>query len=163
MFTNKDIADRFGVSREASRQWAGEFADYLSPTGNPEKGRQRNYTDDDLLVFALVADMKAAGKHTPEIHAALAAGQRGTLTASSGIIPRSDSGINALRLELSLARQQWTQERGVLEQQIAAERSRADRSQGKVELLERQLQEREDTIRGLYRQLALFEAKDFSE
>lgn len=163
MFTNKYIADKYGVSREAARQWANQFADYLSPTATPEQGRQRNYSIDDLKVFALIADMKAAGKHTPEIHAALAAGQRGEITTPDAIIPRSEAGINAVRLELVLVREQWERDRTALEEQIAAERARADRAEGalahSVELLEKQLADREREIRSLYREIAQLEAR----
>lgn len=162
MFTNKHIADKYGVSTESARKWAIEFAAYLSPSATPEDGRQRNYDIDDLAVFALVADMKAAGKRAPEIHAALQAGQRGDVAAPDAIIPRSEAGVNAVRLELVLQREQWERDRAGLEQQIAAERARADRAEGalahSVELLEKQLADKERAIRELYRELARLEA-----
>jgi len=34
------------------RQWSIEFAEHLSPTANPGRNRTRNYTEDDLAVFA---------------------------------------------------------------------------------------------------------------
>lgn len=162
MFTNKDISQKFGVSREAARQWAKEFEMYLSPSATPMPGAQRNYTADDLAVFALVANMKAAGKHTPEIHAALKSGQRGNVDADS-IIPRGDAGVNAIRLELALAREQWERDRAGLQQQLADERSRADQQQGKVELLQQQLADKERAIRELYRDIARLEAAQDDE
>jgi len=77
METVKDIAVRFNISRETVRIWAKEFASYLSPTANPSKGNQRNFDDEDLSVFALIAEMKGQGNTFEDIHASLQAGQRG--------------------------------------------------------------------------------------
>lgn len=69
----------FGISKETVRQWAIEFAQYLSPSAAPgQKGKHRQYTEDDLTVFALIAEMKERGVIFDEIHLALTNGQRGT-------------------------------------------------------------------------------------
>ena len=106
MYTTKDICDKFGVSRETVRQWTNQFSDYLSPTATPEKGRQRNYTDKDLTVFALVSNQKSTGSTTEEISAALAAGQRATPPTEAQVVPMSDSGLATLRREVAQLRQE---------------------------------------------------------
>src|SRR3990172_937489 len=97
MYTNVHVAEKFGISREACRQWANQFSKYLSPAANPEQGRQRNSDDDDLSVFALIASMKAGGAKVDEIFAALESGQRGSVPADVQIVPRSDAGISVVR------------------------------------------------------------------
>lgn len=76
-YSSRHIASLFNISRETVRVWSHEFGKYLSPTAQPEPGRHRNFTDEDLRVFSLVSDMKNRGAIYEDIHAALAAGQRG--------------------------------------------------------------------------------------
>ncbi len=76
-YSSRHIASLFKISRETVRVWSREFSAYLSPTAQPEPGRHRNFTDEDLRVFSLVSDMKNRGSVYEDIHAALAAGQRG--------------------------------------------------------------------------------------
>ena len=76
-YATRHVGQLFHVSGETVRNWANEFAAYLSVVGNPPKGRQRRFTDEDLAVFSLIAEMKNRGATFDEIHAALAAGQRG--------------------------------------------------------------------------------------
>lgn len=146
MYTNKDIAERFGISRESARLWSNQFADYLSPTATPQPGRQRNYTDDDLSVFGLVASMKGEGKQNDEISAALAAGQRGTVPSSGPVVPRATE-VATLKRQLAQVANELTDTRALLL-----------RSEGKVELLEKQLADKEAALRALYREIARLEA-----
>lgn len=152
MYTNVHVAEKFGISREAARQWANQFSKYLSPSANPETGRQRNYDDDDLEVFSLIASMKAQGAKLDEIFAALESGQRGSVPTDSQIVPRSDAGISVVRRQLA-------------ETQIELEvtQSALLKSEGKVELLQQQLADKERTIRDLYRELARLEAAQGDE
>lgn len=76
-YATRHVGDLFHVSGETVRNWANEFVMYLSVVGNPPKGKQRRFTDEDLSVFSLVAEMKQRGATFDEIHMALAAGQRG--------------------------------------------------------------------------------------
>lgn len=149
MYTNKDVAEKFGISREAARQWANYFASYLSPTATPQKGRQRNYTDEDLSVFALIAEMKATGTKADEILLALASGQRGIVPyGNMAIVPRSDAGINIVRHELALTRQ----EVGEITREL-------DKVLGENRLLRQQLKEASEEIRNLYRENARLEVQ----
>jgi DNA-binding transcriptional MerR regulator len=76
-FTSQQVEQMFSISRETVRSWVGEFSDYLSPTATPPKGRQRHFTEEDLAVFALVAELKEKRWKFADIHPLLQAGERG--------------------------------------------------------------------------------------
>jgi DNA-binding transcriptional MerR regulator len=78
-FSVGDLAKLFDVSRQTIRQWSSEFKHYLSPRANPGKNRVRAYSEDDLPIFSLVAQMKNIGHTYEDIHVALANGQRGEM------------------------------------------------------------------------------------
>ncbi|MCB9454220.1 MAG: MerR family transcriptional regulator [Anaerolineaceae bacterium] len=82
-YTTNDIKTIYGIAQETVRNWTREFARYLSATANPETGRVRLFTDDDMKVFDLVNRMRQDNKAYEEIHVALIAGQRGNLPAVS--------------------------------------------------------------------------------
>ena len=66
----------FEVTVNTVRTWSKEFADYLSPTANPKKGKARFYTEDDLTVLALIAFYRGENAPYTDIHTALANGER---------------------------------------------------------------------------------------
>jgi DNA-binding transcriptional MerR regulator len=72
-----EVAAYYKRTEQTIRAWAREFSGYLSPTANPGGGKGRNYTYEDLRVIALIADMKDENATYEDIHASLAAGQRG--------------------------------------------------------------------------------------
>lgn len=76
-FTTKHLATLYGKSETTIRNWAIEFADYLSPTATPQSGKNRFYTGEDITVFALVAEMKDQDQTFEQIHLSLKSGQRG--------------------------------------------------------------------------------------
>jgi DNA-binding transcriptional MerR regulator len=78
MFSARQVAAVFGVSKETVRTWSETFADYLSPLANPGRGRARRFNDDDMAVFQLVADLKDAGQTYAEVEEALRQGERGS-------------------------------------------------------------------------------------
>ncbi len=77
-YNSRHIAALFNVTGETVRVWAEEFAQYFSPTATPGKGRHRSFSEDDLEVFALIAELKEQGQTFNDIQGALANGQRGT-------------------------------------------------------------------------------------
>lgn len=80
MYSTKHAQVLFRVaSQQTIRNWANEFRMYLSPGAKPGSGTARRFTEDDMRVLALVAEISSQGKPFDEAHAALAAGQRGEL------------------------------------------------------------------------------------
>jgi DNA-binding transcriptional MerR regulator len=78
MFSTKHAQVLFRVaSPQTIRNWAKEFANYLSPSATPGSGSTRRFTIDDMKVLALVAQMSSDGSSFDDIHASLATGQRG--------------------------------------------------------------------------------------
>lgn len=77
-YKSAHIQNIYGVSYETVRNYCKEFARYLSPTARPGSGKHRNFTHEDLRVFALIVHMKREeGQSHEAIHAALKSGQRG--------------------------------------------------------------------------------------
>ena len=77
LYSSQHTAMMFGVARETIRNWADEFAEYLSPLATPGHGKRRMYSYDDLRVIALVAELKKQGMTYADIHVSLKNGQRG--------------------------------------------------------------------------------------
>jgi len=59
MPTVNDVSELFGITKQTARDWAGKYANHLSPGANPGKGKARYFTEQDLRVFALVDQMRA--------------------------------------------------------------------------------------------------------
>lgn len=76
-YKSADIQRLFDVSSETVRRWSQEFEEYLSPNASPGKGRARQFTLEDLKVFALVAEIKNDGGTYDDAHLALKSGQKG--------------------------------------------------------------------------------------
>lgn len=131
MFTPGDLQRKYGVSRQTISNWAAAFARFLSPLANPPGGAKRRFTEDDIRVFSLVAEMKERGLNTDEIGATLAAGQRGELPEVEEFLPSAPSGA-------VLALQQRLIEVEQLNDQLRTER---DRSAGQVDILRLQIKE----------------------
>ncbi len=79
MYQTKDVCDIFSISRQTVRIWTAEFSKYLSPSASPEKGQQRNFSDEDMTVFALVHEVKERGGTYENAHVQLKNGDRGEL------------------------------------------------------------------------------------
>jgi DNA-binding transcriptional MerR regulator len=80
-FSTAQVAKRFGVADQTVKNWASEFAQYLSPTATPEAGKRRAFTAEDVAILALVHEMVGRGRDTSAAHAALQAGRRGAVNA----------------------------------------------------------------------------------
>ena len=78
-FSTKQLYSVFKVSHQTIKNWASEFSRWLSPTAQPDAGRRRVFTEDDVRVFELVHRLKGEGKFNEDIKAALGAGERGEL------------------------------------------------------------------------------------
>lgn len=77
MISIAKIARALDTTRSTIRNWAREFADYLSPTANPPAGQERQFTIQDGQVFALIASMRQNNAGYEAIHAVLSSGERG--------------------------------------------------------------------------------------
>lgn len=145
MYSTTEVRQIFKVSRQTVSNWASDFAEYLSPTATPEGGAHRKFTDQDMTVFALVADMRAQGGTSEMIHAALRMGQRGSVNTDLALVPIAQQ---------SMALQARVRQ---LEGDIDALRLEAARTEGEVRILRAMLDEKEAVIRALYREIAKLE------
>lgn len=148
MFTASYVLELFEVSRETVRQWSAEFADYLSPSANPGDRLPRQFTDDDMRVFSLVAKMKEEGKRYSDIHAALRNGQR----AETPDKPAAQVEL-AATTRVTTLQQQLTNLLTERAELMATTSNQA----GKIELLERQLSEAQAEIKLLNREIGRLE------
>lgn len=136
-YRTKDLYTVFGVSHQTIKNWAKDFADYMSPTARPEKDHQRRFTDDDVRVFDLVKRLKQQGRVNEEIRAALGTGQRGEL-------PDMPSNLAPIQphTALAIAAQRVTD----LEAMLLDERMKNARLEGKVETLEKMLDKAQEQV-----------------
>jgi DNA-binding transcriptional MerR regulator len=146
MYTTPDVQTLFDCSHQTVKRWCEEFGQFLSPTAQPEKGRPRRFTEADIEVFALIVEMRAAGKMYEDIHAALSAGQRGTPPASppaeriTAIAPTAPAMLAQMQLRID-----------TLEQELIDERAKRHRAEGREELLMQLLKDAQIRIEELSR------------
>lgn len=146
-YSTAQIARLFNVARETIRKWSVEFDHALSPNATPGQGRARQFSDEDIAVFALVSEMKARGKIYDDIHLALRAGQRGDIPAAAQKLIPAD-------VPRSLILQQQIRE---LEAEINQLSNDKLLLKGENNLLSRQLEEARLEIKRLERRLWRFE------
>ena len=72
-----EIARASNVKTNTIRRWSEEFAAYLSPNATPGPRKQREYTENDASILALVGEMRSENAPFEKIHAALASGDIG--------------------------------------------------------------------------------------
>ena len=75
MATISEVARLLGVDRDTVKKWTTEFAEHLSLTANPSKGKERQFGEADLRVLALVADFWEDDPDLENIHAMLNSGE----------------------------------------------------------------------------------------
>jgi DNA-binding transcriptional MerR regulator len=145
MYQTKDVCDAFDISRQTVRIWTTEFAEFLSPSATPEKGQQRNFSDDDMAVFALVHEVKQRGGTYENVHLQLKNGQRGALPSSNKLMPQEpDTHLAPLRGEitrLSNLLQQAMTERDDLRITAAQEKALRQRSDEQLAQAQRKVDE----------------------
>lgn len=76
-YSPRHLQSMFNLSPQSVRTYAAEFKRHLSIHANPGNMKHRAFTEDDVKVMALVADMRKNKVDFEDIHAALAAGERG--------------------------------------------------------------------------------------
>ena len=57
-FSPKAAAQVVGIGASTVRNWAGEYAEFLSPTANPGDGQPRSFTEADLAVLQVVKELR---------------------------------------------------------------------------------------------------------
>ena len=161
-YTTNDLKTIFNVAPETIRNWTREFSRHLSVTANPEMGRTRFYTDDDIKVLDLVNKMRESGSAYEEIHAALDAGQRGM---GPNVSPEELKSIvtgeteKKLALEIQMLRRQLAvsesqlQEMNTLKEQTIRLDAEKDAERRRAEELSTQLREAQQKLEGLYREV----------
>jgi DNA-binding transcriptional MerR regulator len=145
-FSTSQVAKRFGVADQTVKNWAAEFAAYLSPTATPEPGKKRAFTVEDVAVFALVHDMVGRGRDPEAAHAALSAGQRGTNSA----LVQAQTGDNLIVVQQERDRLQGA----VMELRAQLTEARSDRDELVSKLAETEL------LLKLYRKRGRIEGDD---
>ncbi len=50
-----DISKILKVEKRLVKDWTYHFADYLNPGANPEKGKEREFTNDDICTFTYIS------------------------------------------------------------------------------------------------------------
>ncbi len=74
-----DLSNLLDVSPQTIRKWCDVFAEKLSPTATPPSGEVRIFTDSDIQVLVLVAQMRQALASYEDIKQALEQGERGEI------------------------------------------------------------------------------------
>lgn len=75
MATIAEVAQHLGVDRETVKTWTKEFAEHLSLTANPPKGKERQFGENDLRVLGLVSYYWEDDPDLEHIHAMLNSGE----------------------------------------------------------------------------------------
>ena len=161
-YTTNDVKTIFNIAPETVRNWTREFARYLSVTANPETGRTRLFTDEDLKVLDLVNTMRNDNKSYEDIHVALAAGERGNGSSFSpeevralitGDMERQLSlEIQMLRRQLTTAEERMKDYNEVKEQKIRLEIEK-DAEKRRADELSDKLKEAQDKLESLFREV----------
>lgn len=143
-YSTAQTAATFKVTAQTIRRWTEDFRKFLSPGASPEQGRTRLFSDADMEVLALVAVLKAEGKQTEDIVAALAAGERGQMQQLATV--GNMANIEAIKQRISNLEQELEEERA---RRLEAEKGRAKAegwAEGREQLLRERIQELEREI-----------------
>jgi DNA-binding transcriptional MerR regulator len=135
-FSTAQVARRFGVADQTVKNWAAEFAQYLSPTATPEPGKRRAFTVEDVAILAVVHEMVGRGRDTDAAHTALRAGQRG---AGAIVAAQNGDTLITVQRDRDMLQGAVLELRSLLEAERASKQSEVDRRDQRIIELERQL------------------------
>lgn len=76
-YTSQQVAALYGITTQSVNRWAREFEGYLSPAAKPGGSKTRQFTKEDMTVFALISEMQKKHLTYDDIHATLKTGVRG--------------------------------------------------------------------------------------
>lgn len=170
VYTTGTTATLLRVSRETVRTYAEEFAQYLSPMAAPGDKRHRQFTEDDLKVLKLVADLKRNGRVYQEIHEALEDGVRGDMPDLSILGPPGgvtaltmlERRMNELGAEMQTVRLERDEARSrllPLERENATNKALREQSEKRVSEMEGQVDRLNQEINRLNREIGKLEAR----
>jgi DNA-binding transcriptional MerR regulator len=174
-----EVAAYYKKTEPTIRAWANEFADHLSPTANPGKGKGRSFTLDDLMVFSLVSEMKDRNHTFEDIHAALKSGQRGdppSLSENDLRVLKATEGEKRAAFEIQALQQhmvdlqqrlnkaeQQAAEAAALKEELASSQTRINMLTETKDDLQQRLDKAQQQIGELNRQLGREYAQGFKE
>lgn len=172
LYRPQHVCTLFDISQETARIWAMEFREYLSPTATPGKNKHRLFTEADMRVFSLVAELKKQGMTFEEIHAALKSGQRG----DPPILPPEEVqaivstdrerrlAIENEYLQQALVRaQEELKQVTVIREELQQTKEQNIRLEAQIAIYKDQQERLEQTIRELSRELGREYAKGFTD
>ena len=164
MYQTKDVCELFDISRQTVRIWTAEFAEYLSPSATPEKGQQRNFSDDDMTVFALVHEVKQRGGTYENAHLQLKNGQRGNLPVEQKLVQAEpEMHLSTLRGQITRLSNQLESaitERDELRISAAQEKALRQRADEQLEHAQKKIDELNQEIGMLKARLTVTDAKN---
>lgn len=76
MATVSEVARLICVEPGKVKRWATEFAEYLSLTARLGKGKERQFSEADLRVLAVIANHLESGNDSDDVHYALNTGEQ---------------------------------------------------------------------------------------
>jgi DNA-binding transcriptional MerR regulator len=164
-YRNKDVQTLFNISPDTVRVWSEEFGEYLSPLAKPGTGKHRIFNDDDLSVFALVAEVKSKGLTYNEAHASLKSGQRGDIPEmieERGIELRANLQLQLLQQQnqqLELERNEAVRLVKELQSDVANLQGQLERADQNSERTRTELEQARSRIEELVRQITRLEIK----
>jgi DNA-binding transcriptional MerR regulator len=146
---SKEVADRVGVSDQTIRDWAGRYKEYLSPGANPEKGAIREYTLEDVRVFATVKRESDRRLPVGEIKTILDGGKLveevpEAPTPDDETVPATEHALALQRI--NVLQRELERTRAAHERELERLVTRLDDSEGKREQTEQQLQDLRERI-----------------
>jgi len=148
-FTTSQAGERLNIVPATIKNWANEFMNYLSPSATPEPGRTRMFTFEDLRVFTTIARLRRSKTHIADIHHILQSGERDELPPAAGksLAPYPPA-MAALKREIS-----------DLNGELERYRVENEQQRGSLRTFEKLLEQKEQRIRDLYREMALLELR----
>lgn len=160
-----DIKELFDVSHQTVRRWCDEFEQYLSSNATPPAGEMRLFTEEDLKVLALVAQVKNTGGTYEDAHMRLRAGERGEIPDEPPTEQQKQVVMSQLAIQNKQLRgeiESLTRERDAAHEAVKELREETIRLQTRLEEAEKRITElkeegRDDLLMEIGRLKALLE------
>lgn len=147
------VAAMIGVAESTLRRYANDYGEYLSPTGAGGGRKHRDFTEHDVRVLKLIADMKAERTSDEDIDVTL----RSLESTGWERLPALDENARSI-MPAPGALLEAHKQRDVLEHEVKLLRERIDHIEQQADAeRQRAQQERDDLTRRLTRAETLLE------